>query len=44
MILGQKCAEFDFEGSIIQENSNTCGNFAVPCPAAYRSTEAFKCK
>lgn len=41
-IYGQKCAEFDSEGTIIQENSNSCRNASVPCPIAYVSTDAFK--
>lgn len=41
-IHGEQCAEFDYDGSLIQENSKNCGNDAVPCPAAYKSTESFK--
>lgn len=43
-IVGNRCAEFDSEGSIVQENSNKCNNALVPCPMVYKSTEAFKCK
>lgn len=42
-IKGQKCAEFDSEGPIIQENSNNCINASVPCPGVYISTDAHKC-
>lgn len=41
-IYAQKCAEFDAEGTIIQENSNTCSNASVPCPKVYISTDAYK--
>lgn len=41
-IYGNRCAEFDSEGSIVQENSNKCNNALVPCPMVYKSTEAFK--
>lgn len=41
-IHGKKCAEFDYDGSLIQENSKSCSNDPVPCPAAYKSTESFK--
>lgn len=41
-IYGQKCAEFDSEGPIIQENSNNCINASVPCPGVYISTDAHK--
>lgn len=41
-IYGQKCAEFDSKGNIIQENSNNCSNAIVPCPRTYISTDAFK--
>lgn len=42
-IVGQKCTEFDAEGPIIQENSNSCINASVPCPVVYISTDAYKC-
>lgn len=41
-IHGKKCAEFDNQGSLIQENSKTCSNDVVPCPAAYKSTDSFE--
>lgn len=43
-IYGQKCAEYNFIGSIIQENENNCygSNFTVSCPEVYVSTDAFK--
>lgn len=43
-IYGQKCAEYDLIGSIIQENANNCygSNFTVSCPEVYVSTDAFK--
>lgn len=41
-IYGQKCAEFDPGGPIIQENSNTCSNASVSCPGFYISTDAHK--
>lgn len=41
-INGQKCTEFDSEGPIIQENSNTCSNGSFPCPKVYISTDAYK--
>lgn len=41
-IHGQKCTEFDAEGPIIQENSNSCSNAPVPCPVVYISTVAYK--
>lgn len=41
-IYGNRCAEFDSDGSIVQENSNKCNNALVPCPMVYKSTEAFK--
>lgn len=41
-IYGQRCAEFDPGGTIIQENSNNCSNALVPCPGFYISTDAHK--
>lgn len=41
---GRKCVEYNFIGSIIQESIISCSNASVPCPEAYKSTEAFKCK
>lgn len=41
-IHGQKCAEFNSRGNIVQENSCNCSKAIVPCPKVYRSTDAFK--
>lgn len=41
-IHGQKCVEYNFLGSIIQESIIDCSNTTVPCPDVYQSTEAFK--
>lgn len=41
-IHGRKCVEYNFIGSIIQESIISCSNASVPCPEAYKSTEAFK--
>lgn len=41
-IYGQKCAEFDAKGKIIQESSYNCSNAIVPCPLVYNSAEVFK--
>lgn len=41
-IHGQKCAEFNHGGMIIQEGFFNCSNHSVPCPAVYKSSEAYK--
>ena len=44
LISGKKCTEFDTTGTLIQENSKSCGNANVPCPVVYKSHEVYKCK
>lgn len=41
-IHGQRCAEFDSKGGIIQESANRCDSHIVPCSNVYNSMEAFK--
>lgn len=43
-IHGQKCVEFDPKGDLIQESTYNCSFASVPCPEAYKSTDAFNCK
>lgn len=41
-IHGKKCPEFNYGGMIIQEGLFNCNNHSVPCPAVYKSSEAYK--
>ncbi|XP_062608268.1 uncharacterized protein LOC134270109 [Saccostrea cucullata] len=42
-ILGQKCAEFNTVGAIIQDNVHTkCDDSDPPCPFRYNSTDVYK--
>lgn len=41
-IHGEKCAEFNHGGMIIQEGLFNCSNHSVPCPGVYKSSEAYK--
>lgn len=40
-IHGRKCIEFDAKGDLIQESKYNCSIASVPCPEAYKSTDAF---
>lgn len=41
-IHGKKCAEYNHGGMIIQEGLFNCSNHSVPCPAVYKSSEAYQ--
>lgn len=40
-----KCAEYNIKGAVVQEHTRRdCRSFQNPCPAYYKSDQAYLCK